>query len=214
MGESTCKLLPFKLGCAHVGSKGVASKGKLKGTTRKGIARAMEGAIWATWGVVKGVIKGVVKQVARDEEVTKGALRGAIEKGNYSREKEVWDGLPRCCDSRNDKGEMTWAARKCDPRWINPNDSDDEPSPFRGNEMELHIKHKGFAFDLFLLLNKYHNNAGFNFALDLVIDSKDLCFMVLLMCKHNTYTQAKHYKTWNQSTTNYISFKTLNAFRI
>jgi hypothetical protein len=36
VGESTCKLLPFELGCAYVGSKGVALEGKSKGATRKG----------------------------------------------------------------------------------------------------------------------------------------------------------------------------------
>lgn len=39
VGESTCKLLPFELGCAYVGNKGVASEGKSKGATRKGIVR-------------------------------------------------------------------------------------------------------------------------------------------------------------------------------
>ncbi len=66
MGKSTCKLLPLKLGCAYVGSKGVASKGKSKGTTREGIARATEGATWATdWGAIREVIKGVVREDVR-----------------------------------------------------------------------------------------------------------------------------------------------------
>jgi hypothetical protein len=44
VGESTCKLLPFKLGCAYVGSKGVTSKGKSEGATKKGTIKAKEGA--------------------------------------------------------------------------------------------------------------------------------------------------------------------------
>jgi hypothetical protein len=44
VGESTCKLLPFELGCAYVGNKGVASKGKSKGATREGIAKATKRA--------------------------------------------------------------------------------------------------------------------------------------------------------------------------
>jgi len=87
--------------------KGVASKGKSKGTTRKGIARAIEGATWAAeGGAIKEVIKGVVKE----------DVKRVIEEGNCSIEKEVWDGSPRCCDSGDDKGEMTWTARKCDLR--------------------------------------------------------------------------------------------------
>ncbi len=63
VGESTCKLLPFKLGCAYVGSKGVTSKGKSEGATKKGTIKAKEGA---TWGIKNGatrriLIKGVVK---------------------------------------------------------------------------------------------------------------------------------------------------------
>jgi hypothetical protein len=44
VGESTCKLLPLKLRCAYVASKGVTSKGKSKGTTKEGTIRATEGA--------------------------------------------------------------------------------------------------------------------------------------------------------------------------
>jgi hypothetical protein len=44
VGESTCKLLPFKLGCAYVGSKRVTLEGKLKGTTKEKIVRATKGA--------------------------------------------------------------------------------------------------------------------------------------------------------------------------
>jgi hypothetical protein len=40
VGESTCKLLPLKLGCASVGNKGVALEGKSKGATRKGTIKA------------------------------------------------------------------------------------------------------------------------------------------------------------------------------
>jgi hypothetical protein len=53
VGESTCKLLPFELGCAYVGNKGVASKGKLKEATREGTTKA-----------TREVIKGVVREVA------------------------------------------------------------------------------------------------------------------------------------------------------
>jgi hypothetical protein len=74
VGESTCKLLPLKLGCAYVGNKRVTLEGKSKGVPRKRIVRA-----------TKGVIKGVAKEV--DIE---GVVReGTIEEGNCSREKEV-----------------------------------------------------------------------------------------------------------------------------
>jgi hypothetical protein len=64
VGESTCNLLPFELGCAYVGNKCVALEGKLKRATRKGIARATKGAIR---GVIKGVVKEVIiKGVTRD----------------------------------------------------------------------------------------------------------------------------------------------------
>ncbi len=93
VGEATCKLLPLKLGCAYVGNKGVALEGKSKWTTRKKTIRA-----------TKGIIKGVVKEIAIEEGV---AREGVVEEGNCVREKEVWDGPPKCSDSRNDKGEMT-----------------------------------------------------------------------------------------------------------
>jgi len=35
VGQSTCQLLPLELGCAYVGSKGVALEGKSEGTTRE-----------------------------------------------------------------------------------------------------------------------------------------------------------------------------------
>jgi len=44
VGESICKLLPLKLGCAYVGSKGVTLEGKLKGTTKEIIVRSTKGA--------------------------------------------------------------------------------------------------------------------------------------------------------------------------
>jgi hypothetical protein len=44
VGESTCKLLPLKLRCAYVGSKGVTSEGKLKGTIKEGTVKATKGA--------------------------------------------------------------------------------------------------------------------------------------------------------------------------
>jgi hypothetical protein len=40
VGESTCKLLPLELGCAYVGSKGVALEGKSKGATRERTIKA------------------------------------------------------------------------------------------------------------------------------------------------------------------------------
>jgi hypothetical protein len=79
VGESTCKLLPLKLGSAYVGNKRVASEGKSKGVPRKGIVRATKE------GTTRGVIKGVAKEV--DIE---GVVReGAIEEGNCLKEKEV-----------------------------------------------------------------------------------------------------------------------------
>jgi D-alanyl-D-alanine carboxypeptidase len=63
--------------------------------------------------------------------------------------------------------------------------------------MELHINHKGFTFNMFSLLEKYCNNASFNLALDLVINSKDLCFVVLLRHKHSIDTQAQMHKLCN-----------------
>jgi hypothetical protein len=55
VGKSTCKLLPFKLGCAYVGNKRVASKGKSKGVPRKGIIKVTKE------GTTRGVIKGATK---------------------------------------------------------------------------------------------------------------------------------------------------------
>jgi hypothetical protein len=45
----------------------------------------------------------------------------------------MWDGPPRFCDLGYDKGEMTWVARECDPRWISLDDFDDGPSPLDDN---------------------------------------------------------------------------------
>jgi hypothetical protein len=50
---------------------------------------------------------------------------------------------------------------------------------------------------MFLVLEKYRNNVSFNLVLVLTTNSKDLCFMVLLMCKHNTYAQAQTHKLCN-----------------
>jgi hypothetical protein len=52
-----------------------------------------------------------------------------------------------------------------------------------------HTNHKGFMFNMFLLLENHRINACFNLTLELTIDLKDLCFMSLFMCKHNTHTQ-------------------------
>lgn len=68
VGESTCKLLPLKLGCAFVGNKGVALAGKSKGATRKGTIRVTKE------GATRGVIKGVVKEVAIEGVAREGAI--------------------------------------------------------------------------------------------------------------------------------------------
>jgi hypothetical protein len=109
----------------------------------------------------------------------------------------VWNNTSRCCDSRDDKGEMTWVVGDDNPRWINSKDFNDRPSPLKGNGKESHTNHKACAFDMFLLLEKYRNNVGFNSMLDLASNSKDLHFMVLLMCKHNTNAQAQMHKLCN-----------------
>jgi hypothetical protein len=49
----------------------------------------------------------------------------------------------------------------------------------------------------FLLLENYLNNASFNFALDLITNSKDLHFRVLFWRKHNIDTQAQMHKLCN-----------------
>ncbi len=125
MGESTCKLLPLKLGYAYVGNKGVTSEGKLKGTTKEWIVKVTKGA---TWGIIKRATRVLIEGVVRKAITKKRATRkGAIEEHNFSRKKKMWNGPQRCCDSRDDKGEITWVVGKCDPRWINLNDSDDRP---------------------------------------------------------------------------------------
>lgn len=139
VGESICKLLPLKLGCAYVGNKGVTSEGKFKGTTKERTVRSTKGV---TWDIKKGATRVVlVEGVIRKAITKKGATRkGAIEEGNFSRKKEVWDGPRRCYDSRDDKGEIIWVVRKCDPRWIGLDDSDDSPSTSEGNDMTLTTK--------------------------------------------------------------------------
>jgi len=52
-------------------------------------------------------------------------------------------------------------------------------------------------FNMFLLLEKHHNNAGFNLVSNFTIDFKDLCFMSLLTCRHNTDAQAQMHKLCN-----------------
>jgi hypothetical protein len=86
---------------------------------------------------------------------------------------------------------------ECDPRWIDLDNSNDKPLTLEGNDMESHINHKGSTFNMFLLLEKYLNNAGFNLALDLTTNSKDLRFMVLFKHKHNIVTQAQMHKLCN-----------------
>jgi len=81
---------------------------------------------------------------------------------------------------------MTSTARECDLKRIGLDNYVDEPSPLKGNNMELHTNHKGSTFNMFLLLKKYHNNPRLNLVLDLAIDSKELHFMVLFMRRHNT----------------------------
>jgi hypothetical protein len=78
VGESTCKLLPLKLGCAYVGNKGVALEGKSKGAIRT----TKEGA-------TRGVIKGVAREGARRGIIKGVAREGAIEEGHCSRKKKV-----------------------------------------------------------------------------------------------------------------------------
>jgi hypothetical protein len=65
------------------------------------------------------------------------------------------------------------------------------------NGTKSHTNHKGFMFDMFLLLEKHCNNVGFNFMLDLIIEFKDLHFMFLLMHRHNTYAQAQMHMLCN-----------------
>jgi hypothetical protein len=92
---------------------------------------------------------------------------------------------------------MTLVVRTCDLGWINGNKFN-ELSPSKGNGIELHIKHKCFAFNVFLLPTKYYNNASFNLVMDFTTDSNDLHFMVQLM--HNVRTHHKQTNTKHNNT--------------
>ncbi len=55
------------------------------------------------------------------------------------------------------------------------------------NDIESQTDHKSFAFDTFLILEKYYNSVGLDLDVDLATNSNNFCFMVILTtCKINT----------------------------
>lgn len=112
--------------------------------------------------------------------------------------KEGWEGPLRKNDLGDYIGEMTLIVVECHPRWINFKKYD-KPSPLEGSYIKSHINHKGLTFETFLLLKKYCNNTSFGFALDLVINSINLHFMVLIpidaQCMHTTQDTTKQNHT-------------------
>jgi len=81
-------------------------------------------------------------------------------------------------------------SKECGPKTIGLEDFDG-PSPSKGNRIKSQTNHKGSTFHAFLLLEKYHNNASLDLAMDLATDSNNFCFMVLLTT-HITNTTKKH----------------------
>jgi hypothetical protein len=93
---------------------------------------------------------------------------------------------------------MTLIVAESHPRWINFKKSN-KPSSLEGSYVKSHTNHKGLTFETFLLQKKYCNNTSFDLALDLVINSIDIHFMVMILidvqCTHTTQDTTKHNHT-------------------
>jgi len=94
-------------------------------------------------------------------------------------ERERWEGPLRKNDLGNDTGEMTLIVVECHPKWIDLKKSN-KPSPLESSYIKSHTNHKGLTFETFLLIKKYCNNTSFDLAFDLVINSINIHFMVLI----------------------------------
>ncbi len=130
-----------------------------------------------------------------------------------NKEVKTRKGPPSSNSIRDGKREITLVAIEernvtfdsvgnCSPPRLECEDFD-EPPPSKCKGIESHNNHSGSTFPTFLLLVKYCKNVSLDFVYVLVIDSKDLHFMVCPTHAHNAHTTRTTTSKWKVSFYNY-----------